>query len=93
MFVRVVERPESGPDAATMWWVETPESPAPSLPFPSREEAMEAARARSPEWLELGEVVPASGSTPRHHRWTTLRRDAGGAYRPSPLGWASPPRP
>lgn len=87
MFVRVVERPEPEP-GGSMWWLETPDSAAPSLRFPNRAEAMAAARSRAPEWLEVGEVVPATGTAPRHHRWTTLRRDAGGQYRPSALGWA-----
>lgn len=93
MFVRVVERPEPEPEGASVWWLETPDAAAPPLPFRNRAEAMAVARARAPEWLEVGEVVPASGSAPRHHRWTTFRRDAGGEYRPSALGWAGrPPR-
>jgi hypothetical protein len=72
----------------TTWWLELPGSGAASLNFSSRAEAMDAARARDPEWVEVGEIIPAGRTTPRHHRWTTLRRDASGAYRPSVLGWA-----
>ncbi len=91
MFIRVVERPDQAPDGASVWLLETPDSPAPALAFPSRAQALEAARSRAPEWLEVGDVVAAGGSAPRHHRWTTLRRNLGGEYRPSPLGWAGRP--
>ena len=91
MFIRVVERPDEGPDGASVWLLETPDSASPWLRFPSRAEALYAARSRAPEWLEVGEVVAATGSAPRHHRWTTLRRGAGGEYRASTLGWAGRP--
>jgi hypothetical protein len=89
MFVRVVERPVPDSDGATLWWLEAPGSGDPSLSFSSRGEAMSAARSRGPEWLEVGEVVPAGRTAPRHHRWSTLRRAPTGEYRPSALGWAS----
>lgn len=88
MFLRVVERPVAGAGEATTWWLEVPGSDAASLNFRNRAEAMDAARSRAPEWLEVGEVIPAGGTTSRHHRWTTLRRGANGEYRPSALGWA-----
>ena len=78
VFVRVVERPVPGCDGTTVWWLETPGSGDPSQSFSSRAEAIEAARLRAPDWLEVGEVVPPSGTASRHHRWTALRRDAGG---------------
>lgn len=89
--MRVVERPQDGPDVAGVWVLETPDSDAPPRTFSSQAEAMGVAVTRGPEWLEVGEVVPAGAVAPRHHRWTTLRRDAGGEYRPSALGWAGRP--
>lgn len=88
MFLRVVERPAPGSGDHTVWWLELPDGAGPALRFPSRAEALHEARSRAPEWLEVGEVVPARETAPRHHRWTTLRRDADGEYRSSPLGWA-----
>ena len=58
--------------------------------FPSREAALAHARSLEPEWIEVGEVVPASAHLPQHHRWTTLRRRADGAYAPAGLSWGGP---
>lgn len=91
VFVRVVERPVPGSGSATLWWLETPGSGGPSLSFSSRAQAVDAARSRGPEWLEVGEVIPAAGTASRHHRWTTFRRAASGEYQPSALGWAAGP--
>jgi hypothetical protein len=58
--------------------------------FPDRDQALEFARGLAPEWIEVGEVVPAAGQVPQHHRWTTLRRGPDGSYTDSALGWAGP---
>ncbi len=55
--------------------------------FLSRDAALAHARALEPEWIELGEVVPAQGSLPQHHRWTTLRRRPDGGYAAAGLNW------
>jgi hypothetical protein len=60
--------------------------------FPEREQALEFARSLGPEWIELGEVVAAGQDLPQHHRWTTLRRSAGGDYLRSGLNWGGPSR-
>lgn len=52
----------------------------------SREEALEYARSLDPDWIEIGDIVGLD--TPeQHHAWSTLRRQAGGSYAPSPLKW------
>ena len=60
--------------------------------FPSREAALEHARSLGPEWIEVGDVVPATPEAPQHHRWTTLRRRADGTYSGSGLAWGGPGR-
>jgi hypothetical protein len=55
--------------------------------FPDRAAALEFAIANAPEWIEVGEVVPAQGDVPQHHRWTTLRRAGDGSYAESGLAW------
>ncbi len=55
--------------------------------FPERDIALEFAIANLPEWIEVGEVVPAQGDVPQHHRWTTLRRGSDGSYQDSGLAW------
>ena len=52
----------------------------------SREEALEYAVSLNPDWIEVGDIVGLD--TPdQHHTWSTLRRQADGSYRPSPLKW------
>lgn len=82
-FVRVVQRQG--------WDVEFIERGAKEN-HASRAEALAAAQAANPEWIELGEVVPESEGTPQHHRWQTLRRTAAGEYEPSGLAWGGPGR-
>jgi hypothetical protein len=91
MFVRVVHRQG--------WDVETVDEsgdesgrgdrglPVRTENFASREEALARAREGGPDWIELGEVVPASGEVAQHHRWTTLRRLPDGSYAASGLSW------
>lgn len=59
--------------------------------FPDRAAALAFAKGNQPEWIEVGEVVPARGDLPKHHRWTTLRRDGSGSYRESGLAWGGRP--
>lgn len=80
MFVRVVHRHG--------WQVELVRDvgETDSVTFPSREEALEHAESLAPDWIEVGDIIGLD--TPdQHHAWTTLRRGADGAYRPSPLKW------
>lgn len=77
-FVRVVERDG--------WDVEFIE-PASAQHYRTRDRAMAAARASSPDWIEVGVLVPESPDKPRHHSWSTLRRAPGGDYLPSGLSW------
>lgn len=82
MFARVVHRQG--------WDVELIE-PGSAQPersnFGDRESALEFARSRRPEWIEVGVVVPESADAPQHHEWRTLRRDQHGGYTDSGLGW------
>lgn len=80
-FVRVVHRQG--------WDVELVESEE-KHNFPNREEAIAFAEGSRPDWIEVGEVVPAQGSVPQHHRWRTLRRRADGAYHEMGLNWGGP---
>jgi hypothetical protein len=56
--------------------------------FADRQAALDRAHHLQPEWIEVGEVVPAGDDVPQHHRWTTLRRQPDGSYQASPLNWA-----
>ena len=57
-----------------------------SLTFPTREEALKHAESLAPDWIDVGDIIGLD--TPdQQHAWTTLRRGADGAYRPSPLKW------
>ncbi len=60
--------------------------------FADRQGALDRARDLQPDWIEVGEVVPAAGDVPQHHSWTTLRRQRDGSYQPSALNWAGDPR-
>lgn len=87
VFIRVVHR--QGWDVELLQ-VERSSPAGPPLEkhnFPGREQALEFARARDPDWIEVGEVVYATPEVPQHHRWTTLRRQDDGTYRPSGLSW------
>lgn len=77
-FVRVVQRED--------WEVELVHERQ-VLTYPDRVQAMRRAMAARPDWIELGEVVEATGDTPRHHSWKMLHRGPEGSYRASPLAW------
>lgn len=62
-----------------------------TLNFPDRDQALECARSGRPDWIELGEVVPARPDSRQHHRWSTLRRTSRGEYAPSGLRWGGQP--
>ena len=83
MFVRVVHRQG--------WDVELVER-GETRNFPAKRDALEFARSLEPEWIEIGEVVPAAPGLPQHHRWTSLRRSPDGAYAESRLAWGGPGR-
>ena len=80
-FVRVVER--------TGWDVEFVADRR-TVNVTSKDEALALAQTVTPDWIELGEIVGAVGGRPQHHRWTTLRRAAGGRYERSGLAWGEP---
>lgn len=82
-FVRVVERRGWDVEFVSEGRAET---------VGSKDDALALARSADPEWIEVGEVVPAREGRPQHHRWTTLRRAAGGDYERSGLSWAGKPR-
>ena len=81
MFIRVVHRKG--------WDVEQvgQEGEVQTHNFAGRDDALDFARTFEPEWIELGEVVPATAEAPQHHRWTTLRRANDGSYVASGLAW------
>jgi len=81
VFVRVVHRQG--------WDVErvAPGRDVEKRTLATREAALEFARGLSPDWIEVGEVVPATGAVEQHHEWTTLRRQPDGSYAPSGLRW------
>jgi hypothetical protein len=61
--------------------------------FGTRDEAVAFAEGEQPDWIELGEVVPAAGEVPQHHRWRTLRRRPDGSYAEVGLNWGGPAGP
>lgn len=77
-FVRVVERQG--------WILETMRDGV-TRTFPDLDTALIAAKQLSPEWIEVGEILPATSTSPQHHRWRTLRRQPDGSYLESGLRW------
>ena len=78
-FARVVER--DGWVLETVW-------DGRSVSFRDRQEALDQAVRLAPDWIEVGDVAPATNVTPRRHRWRTLRRQPDGRYLESGLRWA-----
>lgn len=58
--------------------------------FPDRRQAIRFAERNQPDWIEVGEVVPAAAGIPQHHRWVTLRRRSDGSYDEVGLNWGGP---
>ncbi len=85
MFARVVHR--QGWDVELL---EAGERDPEKHNFPDRETALDFARSKEPEWIEVGVVVPASEGAPQHHEWRTLRRRPDGGYGESGLSWGGP---
>jgi hypothetical protein len=79
-FARVVER--QGWILETVW-------DGGSETFPDCEAALTAAKQLSPDWIEIGEITPATAASPQHHRWRTLRKQPDGTYAESGLRWQS----
>lgn len=70
------------------WEVEVvgPAGVVESKTLASRDEALAYAESLEPAWIEVGDIVGLD--TPaQQHSWTTLHRQEGGTYSPSPLRW------